>query len=68
MRELDIDIDAFEYAMDGISKAKRLRCFLGTVDDNTAARTLRILWEHREALRRSGSRMRFRGPLGSLRR
>ncbi len=52
-RELDIDIDAPEYAVDGTSKGKRLRCFLGQVDDGTAARTLRILWEHREALRPS---------------
>jgi len=51
IRELDIDIDAPQYAVDGISKGKRLRCFLGQVDDGTAARTLRVLWEHREALR-----------------
>lgn len=50
-RELEIDIDATIYAADGISKGKRLRCFLGLVDDGTAARALRILWEHREALR-----------------
>src|SRR5687767_14266150 len=53
-RELNIDIDAPEYATDGNSKAKRLRCFLTKVDDGTAARTLRVLWAHREALRRSG--------------
>lgn len=51
VRELDVDIDAPEYQDEGISKAKRLRCFLGKVDDGTAARALRILWEHREALR-----------------
>lgn len=51
VRELNIDIDAAAYAVDGSSKAKRLRCFLGKVDDNTAARTLRAMWEHREALR-----------------
>lgn len=51
VRELDIDIDAPQYAVDGSSKAKRLRCFLGQVDDGTAARTLRVLWEQREALR-----------------
>ncbi|MFL0418623.1 restriction endonuclease [Sphingomonas sp. 179-I 2A4 NHS] len=50
-RELSIDIDAPQYAADGISKGKRLRCFLGQVDNGTAARTLRILWEYREALR-----------------
>lgn len=51
VRELNIDIDAPQYAADGISKGKRLRCFLGQVDDGTAARTLRVLWEHRQALR-----------------
>lgn len=51
VRELDIDIDAPAYATDGGSKAKRLRCFLRKVDNGTAARALRVLWEHREALR-----------------
>lgn len=55
VRELDIDIDAPDYAVDGGSKGKRLRCFLGTVDDGTAARALRVLWEHREALRSPGT-------------
>lgn len=50
-RELNVDIDAPQYANAGVSKGKRLRCFLGVVDDGTAARTLRALWEHREALR-----------------
>lgn len=53
-RELDIDIDASTYATDGTSKAKRLGCFLKKVDDFTAARALRILWDHREALRPAG--------------
>ncbi len=53
VRDLDVDIDAPEYQDEGVSKAKRLRCFLGKVDDGTAARTLRALWEHREALRRA---------------
>ncbi|WP_343830593.1 restriction endonuclease [Brevundimonas olei] len=51
VRELDIDIDAPIYATDGSSKAKRLRCLLEKVDDATAARVLRALWIHREALR-----------------
>lgn len=51
VRDLDVDIDAPEYQDEGGSKAKRLRCFLGKVDDGTAARALRALWEHREALR-----------------
>jgi hypothetical protein len=54
-RELDIDIDAPDYAVDGGSKGKRLRCFLGVVDDGTAARTLKVLWEHREAMRSTGT-------------
>ena len=54
VRELDIDIDAPEYATGGSSKAKRLACFLGKVDDGTAARALRALWEHREGSRRQG--------------
>lgn len=53
-RELEIDIDASIYASEGISKGKRLRCFLSLVDDGTAGRTLRVLWEHREALRVHG--------------
>ncbi len=55
VRELDIDIDAPNYAVDGTSKGKRLRCFLRLVDDGTAARALRRLWEHREALRLPGT-------------
>lgn len=51
VRELDIDIDAPIYATNGTSKGKRLECFLGKVDDGTAARALRALWEHREAIR-----------------
>ncbi len=50
-RELEVDIDAPMYATDGTSKGKRLRRFLGLVDDGTAARTLRVLWEHREGIR-----------------
>lgn len=54
IRELDIDIDAPAYATDGSSKAKRLGCFLKKVDDCTAARALRALWEYREAQRPVG--------------
>lgn len=49
--ELNIDIDDQVYAKDGRSKGKRLRCFLRTVDSATAVRTLKSLWEYREALR-----------------
>jgi len=49
--ELNIDIDAPIYAINGSSKAKRLRCFLQTVDKPTVVRTLSALWEYREAIR-----------------
>lgn len=53
--ELDVDIDNPVYARQGGSKGKRLRCFLQVVDDVTAIRTLRALWEHRtEVLTRTG--------------
>lgn len=45
--ELDIDIDDPIYAEHGGSKGKRFRCFLQKVDDATATRALRALWEHR---------------------
>ena len=54
--ELNIDIDDPVYATNGTSKAKRLRCFLQTVDKPTAARTLTALWEYREALRQRAGR------------
>lgn len=50
-RELNVDIDSPQYAKDGDSKGKRFRCFLAQVDDTTAAKTLRVFWEQREALR-----------------
>ena len=49
--ELNVDIDEPQYAQNGTSKAKRLRSFLLLVDNKTAARTLRALWEYRQALR-----------------
>ena len=66
--ELRIDIDDPLYARNGGSKAKRLRCFLQTVDKPTVARTLDSLWAYRDALQqRSGkadnvqnARARFR--------
>lgn len=47
--ELNIDIDNPVYAHNGTSKAKRLRCFLQSVDKATVVRTLNALWEYREA-------------------
>lgn len=49
--ELNIDIDDPAYAVDGTSKAKRLRCFLRSVDKPLLTRTLQALWEYREAVR-----------------
>lgn len=45
--ELDVDIEAGNYSDKGGSKGKRLRRFLQLVDDATAAKTLRALWEIR---------------------
>jgi len=49
--ELNIDIGVQLYARDGGSKGRRLRCFLQTVDKPTVIRTLKALWEYREAVR-----------------
>jgi hypothetical protein len=49
--ELDIEIDDPSYARNGTSKAKRLRCFLQSVDIPTVVRVLKALWEYREAMR-----------------
>lgn len=47
--ELDVDIEDQIYAANGGSKGKRLKCFLQKVDDRTALRTLKALWEVRAA-------------------
>jgi hypothetical protein len=52
--ELNIDIDEPIYARNGGSKGKRLRCFLNTVELATAVKTLKALWEYREANRIRG--------------
>ncbi len=49
--ELNVDIDDPMYAEQGGSKGKRLRCFLHKVDVQTVVRTLKALWEYREAIR-----------------
>lgn len=49
--ELNVDIDDPMYAEQGGSKGKRLRCFLQKVDVLTVIRTLKALWEYREAIR-----------------
>lgn len=45
--ELDVDIEDSRYSDMGRSKGKRLRRFLQLVDDATAQKSLRALWEHR---------------------
>lgn len=50
-QELNCDIDDPVYAESGRSKGKRLRCFLQKVDAPTVVRTLKALWEYREAKR-----------------
>ncbi len=47
--ELNVDIDDPIYAQGGGSKGKRFKSFLQQVDNPTAIRTLRAIWEHREA-------------------
>jgi Restriction endonuclease len=65
--ELDIDIDDPIYAQTGGSKGKRLRCFLRTVDKASVVRTLKVLWEYREALRlRAGSDEKVENAHGRL--
>jgi hypothetical protein len=48
--ELNIDINAPEYAANGVSKGKRLKCFLNKVDDALALKAIKALWEVREML------------------
>lgn len=48
--ELDIDINDQIYEKNGTSKAKRLRTFLQIVDNQTAIRTIKALWNYRKCL------------------
>jgi hypothetical protein len=50
--DLNIDIDADVYRVDGHSKAKRLRQLLRQCSDADAVRVLKALWMYREALDR----------------
>lgn len=54
--ELNVDIDHPQYATGGSSKGKRLRTFLKQVDNRTAAKTLKAIWEHREHIISRGGR------------
>jgi hypothetical protein len=52
--ELRINIDDPRFATNGASKAKRLRCLLQTVQDQTAVRALLGLWDYRNTIHRRG--------------
>lgn len=63
--ELNVDIGDPLYARTGSSKAKRLRCFLQTVDKPAVVRTLKALWEYREILhQRSGQEEKVKNANG----
>ena len=49
--ELNVDIYDPVYAEHGGSKGKRLRCYLQKVEIPAVVKTLRALWEYREAIR-----------------
>ncbi len=49
--ELNIDINDSVYAQNGNSNGKHLRSFLQIIDKPTVLKTLKALWEYREALR-----------------
>lgn len=48
--DLNIDIQDDSYAVNGGSKARRVRTLLKTVSDAEATRILMALWEHRSAI------------------
>lgn len=52
IEELGINIDNPNYAVDGGSKAKRLRCYLRQANTNEVVKVLLALWDYREAIRR----------------
>lgn len=65
--ELNIDINDDAYYAEGGSKAKRLRYFLKQADTGLAVRTLRALWEYREARREQrGASETFTNAQGRL--
>ncbi|MGS1016148.1 restriction endonuclease [Allosphingosinicella humi] len=67
--EFDVDLYGGDYESEGTSKASRLRAFLKAVDDVTAARVLRRLYDYRQSLpahRRSDERPLGEGQLLAL--
>lgn len=65
--ELNVDIDDPVYAQNGGSKGKRLRCYLQKVEIPAVVRTLKALWEYREAIRmRDGKAEQVENAQGRL--
>lgn len=65
--ELNVDIDDPTYAEHGGSKGKRLRCFLQKVEIPAVVKTLKALWEYREAIRmRDGKAEQIENAQGRL--
>jgi Restriction endonuclease len=65
--ELNVDINDPLYSRNGGSKAKRLRCFLQTVDKPTVIKTLNALWDYREVIRqRADQPEKLKNPHGNL--
>jgi hypothetical protein len=65
--EMNVDIDDPRYAGNGTSKAKRLRCFLQTVDKSTVVRALNALWEYRQVIgKRADKPETLKSPHGDL--
>ena len=54
--ELGVDIDDPHYAVEGGSKAKRLRYYLRKASPEAAARTIAALWDYRETVRQRAGR------------
>ena len=65
--EVNVDIDDPTYAENGTSKGRRLRCFLQKVEIPAVVKTLKALWEYREAIRmRDGKAEQIENAQGRL--
>lgn len=53
IEELNLDIYDPQYSAEGNSKAKRLRYLLRKVDNSTAARVIKSLWQYRQGIGRT---------------
>lgn len=65
--ELNVDIEDPTFAENGTSKGRRLRCFLQKVEIPVVVKTLKALWEYREAIRmRDGKPEQIENAQGRL--